>query len=98
MALFIERESTRFKYELYGVRPNTLSGSVKINGLGVERKLFCFKNQSFDELPLITYSDKTSGYFSFDLLGGGPNDRYDIICAGEDDSENSSIFSKIIPE
>lgn len=69
----------------------TLSGTVKLDNVGVIRDLLIYKKGNYTS-PYTVTSD-SSGNWSVEVTGGS-NDEFMIICIGIDD-ENSEIFDHI---
>lgn len=70
----------------------TLSGTVKLSGYGIARKIHIYKKGYPDSPNIITSA--SDGTWSIDLVGG-TNDTFRLICIGED-GENSQIFDHIV--
>ena len=69
----------------------TFSGTVKVNGVGISRKILGYKKR-FPDMPWQTVSD-SSGNFTLSIPGGS-NDEFRLICIGEA-GENSQIFEHL---
>ena len=72
------------------VRMIQFSGSCKLDGVGVIRQVIGWKYGNFDK-PTETYSDE-NGDWDF-VMPGSIKDTFLVVAIGEDDEENSEIFS-----
>ena len=72
----------------------SFSGTVKLNGEGVRRKLLLFKFSVSNSAIDVTYSSSVDGSFSFSVVGN-KNDMFTIMCIGKDETEQTTVYSSI---
>ena len=76
----------------YTTKSVTLSGTVKLSGVGVKRVIYLFRNSDYSASIAQTMS-AADGSFSATVIGS-KGDRFTAICIGAS-GENDLIFSKI---
>jgi len=71
----------------------TFSGTVTKDAAGVARTIYGYR-KGFPEV-LFTTESESDGSWSLDVLGGGSNDSFRVLCLGAD-GENSEIYEHLV--